>query len=143
MSVIAYSAVVEDYKDEIVSKLKNYNYDYNLDILNPILLERDLKINSIIDSDKKNVIIDVNNFIHLGENQMEKAKLISNVVRRLKGICYDNNISCLILATTYKASAEQVNISGGSSLLYTSDFIVQISMENNEVKYKYLKNRHN
>ena len=38
MSVIAYSAVVEDYKDEIVSKLKNYNYDYNLDVLDNLEL---------------------------------------------------------------------------------------------------------
>jgi hypothetical protein len=145
MSVIAYSAVVEDYKDEIVSKLKNYNYDYNLDVLDSIKLDRDLKISSIFDDERKNVIIDISNLPYVSDTSaLSRAKKTSNIIRKLRIICHDNNIKCLLLTTTYRSlNNEQVTLNGGSSILYASDFIVLISNENGEAKYKYVKNRHN
>jgi hypothetical protein len=145
MSVIAYSSDVEQHKDEIVSDLRNYNYDYNLDVLDSIKLDRDLKISSIFDDERKNVIIDISNLPYVSDTSaLSRAKKTSNIIRKLRIICHVNNIKCLLLTTTYRSlNNEQVTLNGGSSILYASDFIVLISSENGEAKYKYVKNRHN
>lgn len=130
VTLIGYTFKDEREKDDLIS---NFNYieiekiDQSFSLKSFI---RDIKINSLISDNEfkypEYILLDINNIITT-ESRFGRARIIRDIIEKLRYEIYEPQIQLILTSPVYKNSNSELSFNSGNSPLYISDLAFTIS----------------
>jgi hypothetical protein len=143
ISVIAYSSSHESHAMSIINMIPN-RIDIGVNdvisssdiqnFFNTLSYKRDYKINYLLGNNVQYIVVNIPNILFDDDDQSDKVymkksvfyKGIETMVYQMNNTESDLNYRLIYLTNTYNSPHKNFNIIGGTSIIYSSDFVLSI-----------------
>lgn len=140
ISVIAYSPSHESHAMSIINMIPN-RIDIGVNdvisssdiqnFFNTLSYKRDYEINYLLGNNVQYIVVNIPNILFDDDDQsdkvyMKKSVFYKTMVYRMNNTESDLNYRLIYLTNTYNSPLSNFNIIGGTSIIYSSDFVISI-----------------